>query len=88
MSNSVVVMFHSAPPDAIIGALDAALVTDAELATGERGLLRGRDHLNPPTDPCVPSHRGDAREADPRPRPLAANSVGGHPFSTVVTTGE
>ncbi|HEX2300176.1 MAG TPA: GTP-binding protein [Pseudonocardiaceae bacterium] len=70
---ALLVVFHAAAPEAITGALDAALVTDAELAVGEREWRTWSDPFGSfHTDPCSPSHRGyeeDAAEQDRDRRP-------------------
>lgn len=60
---ALVVVFHSAAPDAITAALQAALVTDAELAAGAGEWRRWADPFGAfHADPCSSAHHGDARE--------------------------
>ncbi|MEJ2885667.1 ribosome hibernation factor-recruiting GTPase MRF [Actinomycetospora aeridis] len=50
----LVVLVHDADPAAIVAALDAALLTDAELARGEAAWRRFPDPFaHPHTDPCA-----------------------------------
>lgn len=66
-------VFHAATPEVITGALDAALLTDAELAAGEQEWQRWPDPFGAfHTDPCSPSHRtygedGADHDRDRRP---------------------
>lgn len=62
---AVVVVFHSAAPGAITAALDAALVTDAELAAGPREWCRWPDPFGAfHADPCPSAGGDDACEQD------------------------
>lgn len=62
---ALVVVFHSAAPDAITAALRAALVTDAELAGGMREWRRWPDPFGAfHAHPCTSARHGDAREQD------------------------
>ena len=66
---ALVVVFHAAAPEAITAALDAALVTDAELAAGEREWRTWSDPFGSfHTDPCSPSHRAHEEDAAERDR--------------------
>jgi Cobalamin synthesis protein cobW C-terminal domain len=58
---AILIIYHATDPERIIAALDAALITDAELAAGEQEWRTWPDPLgHVHADPCVPTADADA----------------------------
>jgi G3E family GTPase len=60
---ALLVIYHAADPEAIVATLDAALITDTELATGEQQWRTWPDpfgHFH--ADPCIPTEHADAKD--------------------------
>lgn len=60
---AIVAIYHAADPKVITAALDAALITDAELAAGEQQWWTWPDPFGRfRADPCVPAEHPDAND--------------------------
>jgi G3E family GTPase len=60
---ALLIIYHAADPETIVATLDAALITDTELATGEQQWRTWPDpfgHFH--ADPCIPTEHADAKD--------------------------
>jgi Cobalamin synthesis protein cobW C-terminal domain len=60
---ALLIIYHAADPETIGATLDAALITDTELATGEQQWRTWPDpfgHFH--ADPCIPTEHADAKD--------------------------